>query len=66
VNSIDATSVSGGAVLGRLVNHRRSTAIMKVLSVHGISHLCLFSICDMVAGLQVLYGQSWMHVIICC
>ena len=53
-NSIDATSVSGGAVLGRLVNHsRRPTAKMKVLCVDGIPHLCLFSICDMVAGQQV-------------
>jgi len=59
VNSIDATSVTGGAVLGRLVNHsRRPTAKMKVLSVDGIPHLCLFSICDMVAGQQVLYDYG--------
>jgi len=59
VNSIDATAVSGGAVLGRLVNHsRKPTAKMKVLSVDGIPHLCLFAISDMIAGGQVLYDYG--------
>jgi len=53
VNSINATSVSRGDVLIRLVNHsRRHTAKMKVLSVDGIPHLCLFAICDVIAGQQ--------------
>lgn len=59
VISIDATSASGGAVLGRLVNHsRRPTAKMRVLSVDGIPHLCLFAISDMIAGQQVLYDYG--------
>ena len=59
VLSIDATIVSGGAVLGRLVNHsRRPTAKMKVVSVDGIPHLCLFAICDMTAGQQVVYDYG--------
>ena len=60
MNSIDATSVcGGGAVLGRLVNHsRRPSCKMKVLSVDGVPHLCLFSMCNMVAGQQVLYDYG--------
>jgi len=59
VNSIDATNVSGGAVLGRLVNHsRRPMAKMKVVPVGGIPHLCLFATSDVIAGQQVLYDYG--------
>jgi len=59
VFSVDATIVSGGAVLGRLVNHsRRPTAKMKVVSVDGIPHLCLFAVCDMTAGQQIVYDYG--------
>jgi len=57
---VDATDeTKSGPIMGRLVNHsRRGSAKMKVVTIDSIPHLCLFTLCEMLPGEQVLYDYG--------
>lgn len=59
--STDATVEEKG--LGRLVNHSiHANAKMEVIAVQGKPHLCLFAVCDIKPGDQIVYDYGEKHL----